>query len=651
LTNSIDRSQPPAYWDLWARTPVAAFLDVQFQKVVSAACYSFAAERGMEIERANDVTRFVLEQHQRMSGFLQVPIQLVALMFDFSALLRFSGRFHKLPHHRRRLHLLAWQDSRFQVKRDLVRLFESLAILGSDELPAASAGPIVTNKPSRAAPVGVGDPTSIPRRCNVAVIGSGPGGAVTACMLAEAGVDVLVLEEGPNLALESCVPFTSEEMVQKYRNGGLTVALGSPKIAYVEGRCVGGGSEINSGLYHRTPAEILDRWRREYQVNALEERDLLEHFLACESDISVSRLPGTAPLLSRRLDDGARRLGWRSLEVPRWFRFDGGVDEQGVPTGTRQSMTRTYIPRALAAGARMASGCRVARIRQSGNRWTVVATGPDRRLIEIDAETVFVACGAIQTPALLQRSKVGAHVGQSLFMHPTVKIVAEFEGVVNGLPPGVGVHQVKQFAPSYSFGCSVSSKPYLALAMLDHPENARDIERGWRRMGIYYSMITGTGTGTVRSLPGLKDPLVRYELSGQDMRVLAESLRKLSLGLLTAGAKALYPSLTRGPVIRSADELSKIPSELPRGATNLMTIHLFSSCPMGEDRARCVTDSFGQVHGADNVYIADASLLCTAPGVNPQGSIIAIARRNAQAYLQRAKLGNRITQGQIIDAI
>ncbi|MCF3608975.1 GMC family oxidoreductase [Planktothrix agardhii 1033] len=33
------------------------------------------------------------------------------------------------------------------------------------------------------------------------------------------------------------------------------------------------------------------------------------------------------------------------------------------------------------------------------------------------------------------------------------------------------------------------------------------------------------------------------------------------------------------------------------------------------------------------MYIADASLLCTAPGVNPQGSIMAIARRNALKFL------------------
>src|SRR5206468_7521379 len=84
-------------------------------------------------------------------------------------------------------------------------------------------------------------------RTQVAVIGSGPGGAVTACLLAEAGRAVVLVEEGPHLSLESCPPFSRAEMVQKYRAGGVTVAMGNPKVSYVEGRCVGGGSEINSG--------------------------------------------------------------------------------------------------------------------------------------------------------------------------------------------------------------------------------------------------------------------------------------------------------------------------------------------------------------------------------------------------------------------
>jgi choline dehydrogenase-like flavoprotein len=96
----------------------------------------------------------------------------------------------------------------------------------------------------------------------------------------------------------------------------------------------------------------------------------------------------------------------------------------------------------------------------------------------------------------------------------------------------------------------------------------------------------------------------------------------------------LYPTVNGATPLAGADDLRKVADPLPQGRTSLMTIHLFSSCPKGEDRRRCVTDSFGRVHGQEDLYIADASLLCTAPGVNPQGSIMAFARRNALHFLE-----------------
>jgi choline dehydrogenase-like flavoprotein len=61
-----------------------------------------------------------------------------------------------------------------------------------------------------------------------------------------------------------------------------------------------------------------------------------------------------------------------------------------------------------------------------------------------------------------------------------------------------------------------------------------------------------------------------------------------------------------------------------------MTVHLCSTVPMGEDRAVAAADSFGRLHGTDNVYVNDASLLPDAPGVNPQAAVMAIATRNAR---------------------
>jgi choline dehydrogenase-like flavoprotein len=239
----------------------------------------------------------------------------------------------------------------------------------------------------------------------------------------------------------------------------------------------------------------------------------------------------------------------------------------------------------------------------------------------------------VQTPALLRRSGITRNVGNSLRLHPTVKVVAQFPEAVNSAQMGVPVHQVKEFAPRFSFGCSISTPPYLALALLDHPGQAREVAHVWPHMATYYAMITGQGYGNVRMLPGVRDPLVRYNLTEPDRRDLGEALRKLCEALIESGASHLYPAVTGSAALQGRDDLGQLPNALPTGMGNLMTIHLFSSCPMGEDQNKCATDSFGRVHGFKNLFVNDASLLCTAPGVNPQGSIMSLARRNTLHFL------------------
>ena len=409
------------------------------------------------------------------------------------------------------------------------------------------------------------------------------------------------------------------------------MAFGANKVAYVEGLCVGGGSEINSGLYHRTPPDILETWRKDFRVEGLSEEDLRPHFEANERDLSVSLLPGAAPAASLKLHDGATRLGWKSLEIPRWFSYakNGAAPAQG----RRQSMTETFIPRFLRAGGRLLPRTAVASLRQESGRWVLAAEHRAAGAVRINAGTVFVSAGAVQTPALLRRSGITQNIGNSLRLHPTVKIVARFPDLVNSADMGVPVHQVKEFSPRLSFGCSISNPPYLALGLLDHPQPARDLTGDWCHWATYYAMITGAGRGTVRALPRFRSPLVRYQLTEGDRRDLADGIRKLSQALFEAGATALHPCVTRSPALTTREELSKIPAALPSGMGNLMTIHLFSSCPMGENPALCATDSFGRLHGFKNLYVADASLLCTAPGVNPQGSVMAVARRNVTHFL------------------
>src|SRR5580704_5574080 len=125
---------------------------------------------------------------------------------------------------------------------------------------------------------------------DVLVVGSGAGGAVTAATLAESGMSVLVAEEGEHVPQGEVSAFSLEQMGRQYRSGGLTSTLGRPPIAYAEGCCVGGGTEVNSGLYHVAPPSVLAEWRRDWHVEGLDDEHLAPHYASVERALSVATL-------------------------------------------------------------------------------------------------------------------------------------------------------------------------------------------------------------------------------------------------------------------------------------------------------------------------------------------------------------------------
>jgi choline dehydrogenase-like flavoprotein len=470
-------------------------------------------------------------------------------------------------------------------------------------------------------------------RTKIAVIGSGPGGAITACLLAEAGLDVTILEEGPNLPLDSAEPFSLDETVQKYRNGGLTVAIGG-RVQYVEGRCVGGGSEVSYGFYQRTPPDILARWRTEHRVVDARDEDLDEHFGANERELSVGFYPGTAAPAAIKLRDGAEHMGWRCMEVPRWYRYYANEADPKEPIGIRQSMSQTFVPRAMEAGARLVAGARARHLSRNGARWQIDLAASNGQPESVEAEHVFVCAGAIGTPALLLRSGITRNIGKTLRMHPAIKAVARFDDVVNDESPTVPMHQVKEFLPALSFGCAVSTLPHLALAVADSKRGLGVVNESWRQMTSFYAMVGGESLGSVSTVPGSDDPLVTYNLTPGDRALLRDGLEKLVRLLFAAGAREVIPGMLGAPSLRNVGDIAALPDELSPDRTNLSSVHLFSTCPMGENRDRCAVDSFGRVPGFHGLRISDASILPTATGAYPQGSVMAFARRNALQFLE-----------------
>ncbi len=474
------------------------------------------------------------------------------------------------------------------------------------------------------------------------VIGSGPGGAMTACVAAEAGRDVLIVEEGSHHSVDSAPSFSLAEMDQKYRNGGLNVTFGGTSITYLEGRCVGGGSEINAALYHRPLDQTLREWRDQTKIHGFEPADLWPHFEAVERDCNVNLVPGGPGPAADLLKRGAGAMGWSTRDIARFWSYPAKGEPPLAGSG-RQSMTVTLVPRALRAGARLMPDTRVLRLTREGGRVTGAIAersraGEPHERYELRAKDVFVCAGAVQTPRLLRRSGLTHNVGDTLQLHPMIRVTAHFPEPMNDLGYGVPTEQVDAFKPALTLGCSYSSVPHLALWMGAEPTpgNASaklDKLRDWRRTGIFYVAAVGTGKGRIRDLPVVREPFIRLPLTTDDLKRLGEGFLRLGQLLFAAGADAISTPVNGGPPIRDRAALDAVASALPQGKMTVSTIHLFSSVPMGADDRVTGTDSYGRVHGTTNLYVNDASLFPASPAVNPQGTVLAVARRNVLEWL------------------
>lgn len=463
----------------------------------------------------------------------------------------------------------------------------------------------------------------------IIVIGSGPGGSIPASMFAGKGHDVLLIEKGKYYNLNEFKSFSSDEMLRKYKNGGLTISYGKTKINYVEGMCAGGGSEVNSGLYHRLPEEILYKWEK--KNNIYFDRVGLENcYKKNEKDLSISYLPNVIPKSSLKLLNGANKLNWKCREIPRWYKYD----EKGK--GVKQSMTETFIPDFIKNGGTLLSNSNVEKINKIGKR-NIVHVVSDGISNVYESDYLFISAGAIDTPFLLQKSGYKGLIGKGLKTHPSFKFTAFFNEDIYSKDNEVGVHQIKEFSPKILMGCSVSNKSYIGLG-LNETNNLSEINN-WKKMSNYYTMISPEGEGEVLKLPFWDTPIVKHRLTKNDYHQIHKGIYLLAKLLFESGAIKLYPSIKKSFVINKLEDVYKL-RLVPNRYLKLMTIHLFSSVQLSGNKNLGPLSPEGYLWEDKSIYVSDSSMLIDSPSVNPQGIIMALARMNGMRFLNR--LNNEI---------
>ena len=393
----------------------------------------------------------------------------------------------------------------------------------------------------------------------------------------------------------------------------------------------------------RTPARVLDRWAREESLEDISPKDMERHFDTVEQRLSVGyQDPETIGRDNQLLKAGADAKGWKVIPNRRNQIHCAGCNNCafGCPTGAKRSMLVTYVPRALAHGARLYADCRVDLVTHEGSR----ATGVEGHFIRpgggrgpkltVKASVVVVSCGAVQTPSLLLRSGLqspSGQLGRNLTLHPNAKLVAIFDEDVRGWH---GVHQafqVREFMDDGILFAAVNIPPSLVTMGVSHHGRALgELMKDYNRMVVAGCLLEDSTSGQVRNLPGV-GPLAFYQVTDRDIERAIRGVALMSEAMFAAGAKRIILPFEGVPDLMGPDDVRALfRRKIPRHAIELLTVHVMGTARMSDDPARGVVSSHGQFHGVKGLFVADASVFPGPVGVNPMETIVALAARNAE---------------------
>ena len=464
------------------------------------------------------------------------------------------------------------------------------------------------------------------------VIGSGAGGAVAAHTLASAGFAVAIVEEGPWVKTREFGEDVLGAFNTMMRSSGMQVITGRAYMPLLQGRCVGGSTVVNSAIAWRTPEDVIDDWGARFGLSKSITMGALEpHFDALEHELNVRAVHDDVLGENNRLFiDQAKALSATAMR-----RYDAGCTGSGrcltgCPSAAKQGMSVSYVPWALAKGARIFTSCRAERVEIRGGRAVGVLARGAREVRLRARRGVFVAASTIQTPNLLHRSGLRSRaLGKHFQVHPGLA----FGGIMNhrvemsfGATQGAeSIHYRKTDRFKLE---TISMQPELAAARIPGV-GAELLARmaSFSDAAVWAAQIRAEAEGTVRPGWGGIDR-VRFTMTDNDIRTTRKACGVIARLMFDAGAREIWPGIYGVPaVLQSADDVRLIEEgPLDPRAYSFVATHLFGAARMGPDPRTSVVRPDFATHEAEALYVVDSSIFPTNLGVNPQHSIMAMSR-------------------------
>jgi choline dehydrogenase len=530
------------------------------------------------------------------------------------------------------------------------------------------------------------------------IVGAGSAGCVLANRLSENPRNrVLLLEAGGadrnpmiGIPLLTRILYTMPSLNWGYDTEPQTQLKGR-RIHWPRGKVLGGSSTINGMVYIRGQAADFDGWRQD-GCDGWSYEDVLPYFKRSENHVefgapfhgeggplSIERAaPGS--ILEEAYVDACRAAGIQPTDDFNGAQFEGvGVHDFTMHRGRRHSTSAAFLKPALKrSNLRVVTGATATKLLFEGRKAVGVAYRWGEITMHAYAASSVVLCGgAVNSPALLLRSGVGSGADLAAL---GIEAVHDLPGVGRNLQDHLGVYAAYEcsqpvslrrvlrpdraalaVARAYLFGTGVGSAVPLRCCTITRSDAALDVpdlkmtmipslvvENPWRRAGkegfsihAYRLRPESRGRLWLRSPDPEDKPAIdpMYLSAESDRLALRRALARIR-GIAAQAPFDAYRSDEIAPgsaVTRESD----IDDWIAANATT--SFHPVGTCKMGRG-VDCVVGPDLRVHGLENLFVADASIMPSITSGNTNAPTIMIAEKAADFILGRGAPGDQRQQ-------
>ncbi len=497
--------------------------------------------------------------------------------------------------------------------------------------------------------------------CDVAIIGSGAGAGISAELWSKAGLQVVIIEEGPLKSSSDFNQKESEAYPSLYQESAARKTA-DKGVNILQGRCVGGSTTVNWTSSFRTPASTLKFWQNQYGLADYQVDTLAPYFQQAETRLNIG--PWLTPPNENNdlLRRGALKLGIPAAAILRnvkgcWNRGSCGM---GCPTNAKQSMLVTTIPAALDAGARLlvqtcavkfdlANG-RVQSLQCFPVKPNATSVNIAQAATKIVAKHYILAGGTINSPAVLLRNQATdphGNLGKRTFLHPVVASAAVLEQKVEawtGAPQTIcSDHFLETQAIDGPIGYKLEAPPLhpviFASTVQGYGKEQADMLNQFPHAHVLLALMRDgfhpESPGGAVSLRGDGSASLDYPLNSFIMNGARRALFSKIEIQFAVGAKQVLPVHEMAQPYTAWTQAKAAVEALPMEPllTKMVSAHVMGGCGMSASDKTGVTRPDGVHWQIDNLSIHDGSLFPTSIGANPQLSVYGVVTRLAQTLV------------------